>query len=94
MAACCPLAFAGVKFLVDAGVDPNNHPHYSLDFGGRPVDPPLLPAEAAAKENKMEVADFLRGKPIDVEGLLARENARRKSWDMSGDEEAIRLEHE
>ncbi|HLX94467.1 MAG TPA: ankyrin repeat domain-containing protein [Verrucomicrobiae bacterium] len=91
-AAGCPLSFAGVKFLVDAGVDPINHPHYSMRMG-EPVDPPYRPADAAAEQNKTEVADFLRGKPIDVEALLAREAERIKYW-RSSDDDAIRKEHE
>jgi ankyrin repeat protein len=84
-----------VKFLVDAGVDPLNHPHYSLDFDGKPLPTPRLPADVAAEENKPELADFLRGKPIDVEALLALEEERRKSWDSSVDlEAAVRNEHE
>ena len=91
-AAGCPLSFAGVKFLVDAGVDPINHPHYSRR-GGEPVDPPYRPADAAAEQNKTEVADFLRGKPIDVDALLAREAERIKYWRTPNDD-AVRAEEE
>ena len=91
--AASPHAFAAVKFLVDAGVDPINHPHYSLDELGEPVNPPFLPADAAAEARKPEVADYLRGKPIDVEALLAQEEARRKSWNAI-DDDAIRAEEE
>jgi ankyrin repeat protein len=91
-AAGCPLSFAGVKFLVEAGVDPITHPHYST-YLGKPVDPPFRPADAAAQQNKTEVADYLNGKPIDVEALLAREAERIKYWRTPNDD-AIREEQE
>ena len=91
-AASSPLCFAAVKFLVDAGVDPVNHPHYALGYEGKKLDKPFLPAEAAEKENKKEVADFLRGKSIDVEALLAREADRRKANDAPVDWEALKRE--
>ncbi len=85
MAAGSPLCFVAVKFLVEAGVDPVNHPDYSFNSVGDPLEKPCLPAEVAQEQNKSEVADFLRGKPIDVETLLAREEERRKKWDAMGD---------
>jgi ankyrin repeat protein len=78
-AAGSPLCFVSVKFLVEAGVDPTNHPHYSFNSVWDPLDKPELPADVAAEQNKPEVADYLRGKQIDVEALLAREEERRKS---------------
>lgn len=87
-AAVAPLCFASVKFLVDAGVNPAEHPHYWLDYAGERQEKAFLPADAAAAENKMEVADFLRGKPIDVEALLTREAKRRAEWEASSDLEA------
>jgi ankyrin repeat protein len=94
MAASAPLAFACVKFLVDAGVDPLNHPHYAFYYGNR-KNPPFTAADAAAEANKPEVADYLRGKPIDVDALLAKEEKRRKEWNNNDDLEAdIREERE
>jgi len=84
IAACSPLAFKAVKFLVEAGVDPRNHPDYAFDFNGVKKDKPLLPADAAAQHGKTEIADYLNGKPIDEQALLDREETLRKSWDTSG----------
>lgn len=82
-AANSPLCFVSVKFLVEAGVDPTNHPHYAFNSVWDPLDKPLLPADVAAEQNKPEVADYLRGKKIDVEALLAREEERRKSMESN-----------
>jgi cytohesin len=90
-AASSPLCFASVKFLVDAGVDPINHPHYLMCIWGdkKTLEKPLLPADAAEQANKKEVADFLRGNPIDVEAILAREAARRKALEPPADLELL-----
>ena len=93
VAAAAPLAFAGVKFLVEAGVDPINHPHYAFS-GGKPVSPPFTPADVAAEAGKPEVADYLRGRPIDVQALLTKEEERRKEWNSDNLDEEIREEHE
>lgn len=82
-AAASPLCFVSVKFLVDAGVNPAEHPHYWLDYAGVRQEKPFLPADAAEEQNKTEVADFLRGKPIDIEALLAKEGKRRVEWEES-----------
>lgn len=93
-AASSPLCFASVRFLVEAGVNPGEHPHYWLNYEGERQEKPFLPADAAEEENKIEVADFLRGKPIDVEALLAKE-AKRRADNASGDlEAAFREERE
>lgn len=93
MAAAAPLAFASVKFLVEAGVDPLNHPHYAIYYGN-PKNPPFTAADAATEANRLEVADYLRGKPIDVEALLAKEEKARKVWNSEGLEDEIREERE
>jgi ankyrin repeat protein len=90
-AASGSLCFVAVKFLVDAGVDPVNHPHYMQSLWGdkKILEKPLLPADAAEQVNKKEVADFLRGNPIDVEAILAREAARRKALEPPADLESL-----
>ncbi len=91
-AAASLLSFAGIKFLVDAGVNPKEHPHYHFDFNGQPVNPPVLPADLAERADKKLVADYLRGNPIDEQALLAKEKKAQDYWATPVTEEEIREE--
>lgn len=53
-----------VKVLLEAGVDPREHPDYHRDLLGEPCDPPYLPRQAALDNGHATVALLLDGRPM------------------------------